>query len=247
MPTLSLILPCYNEARRLPAALAAYLAHLPDGPGQVEVLVVDDGSTDGTAAVAGTIAAQDTRVRVLRSRTNHGKGFAVRTGVLAATGDLVVFTDADGSYAPAEVERVLAALAHSPVAIGARVRSGRRARLSRRAASRAFSLALRLVLDLPFRDTQCGLKGFQRAAADQVFARARLDGFAFDAELLVLARQLDLVVAEVPVRVRERSGSKVHVLSDGRRMLAELWAVRRASRTRPPEPGRAARPGASEA
>jgi len=242
MTTFSLILPCFNEARRLPAALAAYLAHLPDDPARVEVLVVDDGSTDATAAVAAAVAARDARVRVLRTWPNHGKGSAVRTGMLAATGDLVVFTDADGSYAPAEFDRVVAALADAPVAIGARVRDRRTRSRSRRAASRAFNGALRLVLGLPFGDTQCGLKGFQREAARLVFARARLDGFAFDAEVLLLARRLGLAIAEVPVRARERGGSKVHLLLDGRRMLAELWAVRRTTgrhrpaARRPPAP-----------
>jgi len=103
---LTIILPCYNEAERLPDALATYLAAFPRDPGAVEVLVVDDGSTDATLAVAGAVVAVDARVRVLRAHPNHGKGFAVRTGMLAARGERVVFTDADGSYTPAEVERV---------------------------------------------------------------------------------------------------------------------------------------------
>jgi dolichyl-phosphate beta-glucosyltransferase len=96
-----LVLPCFNEAERLPGTLAALLAELPHGPGEVEVLVVDDGSTDETLAVACAVAARDARVRVIHSRPIvAGKGFGVRTGVLAARGELVVFTDADGSYGP---------------------------------------------------------------------------------------------------------------------------------------------------
>jgi Glycosyl transferase family 2 len=157
MTALSLILPCFNEAERLPATLATYLAQLPTAPGTAEVLVVDDGSTDATAVIAQAAAARDARVRVLGSRPNHGKGFAVRTGMLAAAGERLVFTDADGAYGPGELERVVMALAAAPVAIGTRgPASG--APLARQVASRAFNQALHLLSDLPFTDTQCGLK-----------------------------------------------------------------------------------------
>jgi glycosyltransferase involved in cell wall biosynthesis len=215
-----LILPCFNEAERLPRTLATFLAELSPRPGEVEVLVVDDGSTDETFAVASAVAAKDARVRVIRTRPNRGKGFGVRTGVLAAQGELVVFTDADGSYGPRDVERVLAALADVPVAIGSRP-------LARRLASRQFNHAIQALLRLPFRDTQCGLKGFQRQAALEVFGRARLDGFAFDAEVLVLARRLGLQVTEVDVRAEERDGSKVQLAIDALRMLGDVVTVAR--------------------
>jgi glycosyltransferase involved in cell wall biosynthesis len=233
MTALTVIFPCYNEAERLPVTLEAYLAHLSSAPGEVEVLVVDDGSTDATAAVAEAAAGGDPRVRVIRTGPNRGKGFAVRAGMLAADGDRVVFTDADGSYGPSEVDRVARALAGAPVAIGTRDPDAATGRLARRVASRVFNRAMRVLLGLPFHDTQCGLKGFRREAARAVFGRARLDGFAFDAEALVLARRLGLAVAEVPVRAQERAGSKVRVLADGRRMLAQLWAVRRVATQRP--------------
>ena len=104
--SLSIVLPCLDEAERLPGTLAAYLAHFPPGRAEVELIVVDDGSTDGTTAVADQIAAADPRVRVVRTTRNHGKGYAVRTGVQTAQGELVVFTDADGSYGPEQLERV---------------------------------------------------------------------------------------------------------------------------------------------
>jgi len=227
MTVLSVVIPCYNEAERLPATLGAYLAHLSRAPGEVEVLVVDDGSTDATLAVADAAAGGDPRVRVIRTQPNRGKGFAVRTGMLAAEGDRVVFTDADGSYGPEQVDRVVSALAGDPVAIGTRDPDAATAGVTRRVASLVFNLAMRGLLGLPFRDTQCGLKGFRRDAARAVFSRARLDGFAFDAEALLLAGRLGLAVAEVPVRAQQRPGSKVRVLADGRRMLAQLWAIRR--------------------
>jgi len=230
MPTgtaLTLIFPCYNEAERLPQTLAAYLAELSRRPGEVEVLVVDDGSTDQTFAVARAIAGRDDRVRVIRSQPNHGKGFGVRAGVLEAEGELIVFTDADGSYGPREVARVTAALADTPVAIGSRPVGWATGPPGRRLASRLFNRAIQALLGLPFGDTQCGLKGFRRYAALEVFGRARLDGFAFDAEVLFLARRLGLAVSEVPVRAEERDGSKVQLVVDAVGMLRDVLRVRR--------------------
>jgi dolichyl-phosphate beta-glucosyltransferase len=227
-PALTVILPCYNEAERLPGTLRALLAHLSAVPGEVEVLVVDDGSTDATVEVAEAVAAVDRRVRVLSYRPNRGKGFAVRTGMLAAEGERIVFTDADGSYGPSDLDRIVAALARAPVAIGARA-GGTSGPVARRAASRVFNLAIRGALGLSFGDTQSGLKGFRWAAAQQIFSRARVDGFAFDVEVLWLARQLHLEVAEVHVQALERQGSKVQMVADALEMLGEVWAVRQAA------------------
>jgi dolichyl-phosphate beta-glucosyltransferase len=224
---LTVILPCYNEAERLPVTLQTLLAYMSGVPGRVEVLVVDDGSTDATVMVAQAVAAVDRRVRVLSYQRNRGKGFAVRTGMLAAEGELIVFTDADGSYGPSDLERIVAALGEAPVAIGTRT-SGTSGQIARRAASRVFNLAIRGSLGLPFGDTQSGLKGFRRAAAQQIFSQTRVDGFAFDVEVLWLARQLRLEVAEVAVQAMERQGSKVRMLADALTMLGEVWAVRRA-------------------
>jgi dolichyl-phosphate beta-glucosyltransferase len=224
---LTLVFPCYNEAERLPRTLATYLAQLSWHPGAVEVLVVDDGSTDQTFAVAQAIAVQDHRVRVIRSQPNRGKGFGVRTGVLQAKGELIVFTDADGSYGPGEVARVTAALADAPVAIGSRPAGWATGPPARRLASRLFNRAIQARLGLPFGDTQCGLKGFHRQVARELFGRARLDGFAFDVELLFLARRLGLAVSEVPVRADVREGSKVQLAVDALGMLRDVLRVRR--------------------
>jgi glycosyltransferase involved in cell wall biosynthesis len=229
--SLSIVLPCFDEAERLPGTLAAYLAHFPPSRAEVELIVVDDGSSDGTSAIADQIAAADPRVRVVRTPHNHGKGYAVRVGVQAAQGELVVFTDADGSYGPEQLERVVAALDRAPVAIGARLGSqaGTGSPRLRRLASPAFNRVMRLLLGLPFHDTQCGLKGFRRDAAEALFQRARVDGFAFDAEALLVAKRLGLEVVEVPVTAEDRQGSKVRVGGDALRMLADVWKVRRAA------------------
>ena len=226
-PALTVVLPCYNEAERLPGTLQALLAHLSDALGEVEVLVVDDGSTDATVSVAVAVAAADRRVRVLSYRPNRGKGFAVRTGMLAARGELVVFTDADGSYRPSDLDRIVAALDQAPVAIGTRAGDAS-GPVARRVASRVFNLAIRGTVGLPFGDTQSGLKGFRRPAAQQIFSQAQVDGFAFDVEVLWLARQLRLEVAEVRVQALERQGSKVQMVADALEMLGEVWTVRRA-------------------
>ncbi|HVD14975.1 MAG TPA: dolichyl-phosphate beta-glucosyltransferase [Actinomycetota bacterium] len=229
MTALTIVLPCYQEADRLPTALERYLAHFSAGVRGVELLVVDDGSTDQTLAVAEAIAARDRRVRVLRCPTHRGKGFAVRTGMLAGRGDRLVFTDADASYGPDQVERVLRALDGAPVAIGRRGDLETSGPVLRRLASRVFNQAMRRLLGLPFRDTQCGLKGFRRDAARELFGRTRVDGFAFDAEVLFLARRLGLTVAEVPVSAELREGSKVRLAVDALRMLRDTWRVRRAA------------------
>ena len=229
-PSLSIVLPCLDEAERLPGTLAAYLAHFPPDRAEVELVVVDDGSTDGTTVIADQIAAADPRVRVMRTTRNHGKGYAVRTGIQDAQGDVVTFTDADGSYGPEQLERVIAALDLAPVAIGARLGSHAGAGPPlRRLASRVFNRVMRLLLGLPFHDTQCGLKGFRRGAAEATFRRARVDGFAFDAEALWIARRLGIEVVEVPVRAEERQGSKVRLGGDALRMVADVWRVRRAA------------------
>jgi len=148
----------------------------------------------------------------------------------AAQGELVVFTDADGSYGPEQLELVVAALERAPVAIGARLGSDADPGSAvRRLASRVFNRAMRLLLGLPFSDTQCGLKGFRRDAAEAVFGRARVDGFAFDAEALLVARRLAIEVVEVPVRAEERQGSKVRLGGDALAMLGDVWKVRRAA------------------
>lgn len=226
---LTVVFPCFNEAERLPATLTAFLAALSPTPGEVEVLVVDDGSSDETFAVASAVAATDARVRVIGGRSNRGKGFAVRTGVLAAQGEVIVFTDADGSYGPDDLERVVAALADAPVAIGSRAAGAATGPLVRRLASRLFNRTIQALLRLPFHDTQCGLKGFQRKAAMRLFGLARLDGFAFDAELLFLAHRLGLAVAEVPVQAEDRDGSKVQLAIDALRMLRDTLTIRRAA------------------
>ena len=208
--------------------------------------MVDDGSTDGTSAIADQIAAADPRIRVVRTPRNHGKGYAVRVGVQAAQGELVVFTDADGSYGPDQLERGGGGARPGPGGRGPPRRPARAGLLLRRLASPVFNRVMRLLLGLPFSDTQCGLKGFRRVLLPAVFRRARVDGFAFRRRgALLVARRLGLEVVEVPVTAQERQGSWSACRTrsgwwptSGRSAAAPAASTRRrGSATSPAEPG----------
>lgn len=229
-PRWSVIIPAFNEARRLPPYLDEVVAYF-DGRGEpYEVLVVDDGSTDDTAARVERLAHPHPRVRLLRLGRNAGKGAAVRRGMLAAAGRWRLFADADGATPIAELKRLEPALeAGADLAIGSRVLPDPSvsvvAQPNRVRAGRAFNwlvarLGLRAVAD-----SQCGFKVFTASAAERLFPRLRTDGFGFDVELLLLAQRLGYRIVEVPVNWTDQPGSKVTVLRDGPRML---WQIVRA-------------------
>lgn len=221
---LSVILPAWNEAERLGATIDAVgmflSAHAPGG----EILVVDDGSNDGTPELARRLGA-----RVLVHPENRGKGAAVRTGMLAADGELRLFCDVDLSTPMEEALRLREALeGGAAVALGSRLVAGAtvtRARQRRRAAlSVVFN---QLIRDLApgVSDTQCGFKMFTAEAANLLFRRARIDRYAFDVELLLIARRHGLSVAEVPIRWAEADSSRVQLVPDGARMLVDLARI----------------------
>ncbi|MDX1642833.1 MAG: glycosyltransferase family 2 protein [Thermoanaerobaculia bacterium] len=234
--TVSIVIPAYNEVELLPGHLASILDHAARRPWEAEIVVVDDGSTDGTAAEVESLAAIHREIRLLR-QSNRGKGAAVRRGILAGTGRVRGFTDADGSTPIEEIDRMLEALgAGAAVAIGSRARRepGRavRAHLHRKVLGRTFNLLVRMLLGLtrrdgrPIADTQCGFKWFDAAAAEELFRRAREDGFAFDLEILHLANRLELPIAELPVAWTDRGVSSVNLLVEPFRML---WTAARLS------------------
>lgn len=225
-PRLSVVVPAYREEHRIATTVASLRSAL--GGLGVEIVVVDDGSGDATAARAAEAGAD----RVVQLRVNRGKGAAVRAGVLAATGSAIVFTDADLSYPPSQVTRLLDRIEQGwDVVVGSRqhaetqtiVGSGR----LREFAGRMFNLTTGLVLSRRFADTQCGLKGFHHDAAERIFGVARVDRFAFDVELLWLAGHLRLTVDEVPVELANAAGSTVRLNIDPIRMVRDLWRIRR--------------------
>ena len=209
--SISIIIPAYNEEKRLPSTLQKVRAYLDTaGWDFAELVVVDDGSRDGTAEAARAAGA-----RVLRNPGNRGKGYTVRHGMLKAKGDWALFTDADLSAPIEELEKLWQAAGRESarVAIGSRAldRSliGVHQPAFRESMGRVFNLLMRLVTGLPFRDTQCGFKLFERAAAREIFGRQRLDGFGFDVEVLYIARRLGYKSIEVPVRWNDAAGTTV--------------------------------------
>ena len=243
-PALSLVIPAFNEEKRLPVSLARIADWLGTRtpPLPSEVLVVDDGSSDRTAAVAEkTAAGLGLAFRVIRLPENRGKGAAVRAGVLEATGDHVLLTDADLSTPIEEVDKLLAAAA--PVAIGSRgvdvTLVKERQPLFRVASGKLFNLLVRLLVVSGIRDTQCGFKLFRRDAALEVFSRASVDRFAFDVEALLLARRLGYAIVEVPVLWFNSPDTRVGI-GGGLEAFVALFRIRRrvsrAMRARPLTP-----------
>jgi len=229
---LSLVIPAYNEGQRIAATLddaVAYLAR--QGIGS-EIVVVDDGSADETAAVVGRYVESHPMVRLLRNERNRGKGYSVRRGMLDARGGVALFSDADGSTPLSELPKLLAALepGGADVAIGSRELPGSDLAVPqprhRRAMGWVFRNLVRLIVVRGFRDTQCGFKAFRREAAQRVFRLQTLDGFAFDVEVLFIARKLGCRVAEVPVRWLDSPESRVRVARDSSRMFLDLLRIR---------------------
>jgi dolichyl-phosphate beta-glucosyltransferase len=231
LPHLSVVIPAFNEARRLPPYLDEVIGFL-EGRGQPwEVVVVDDGSTDGTGAAVRALAARHPGLRLLPLGRNRGKGAAVRAGMLAAVGAFRLFADADGATPIAELKRLEPALAAgADVVIGSRALSDPavtvRARPHRVVAGRLFNwLAARLGVR-GVADSQCGFKLFTGAAAERLFGALQTAGFAFDVELLLRAQALGYRIVEVPVNWADQEGSKVGVLSSGPGMLSQVLMVR---------------------
>jgi dolichyl-phosphate beta-glucosyltransferase len=230
-PLISIIVPAYNSARYLAEALDSALAQNYEPK---ELIVVDDGSTDTTAAVAEEIltAAPDVLARILRYPLNRGKGFAVRHGLLAARAPIAVFSDADLSTPITELEALLGPIMRgdADLTFGSRALDrtliGVHQPMRRELGGRAFNLVLRLATGLPFWDTQCGFKLFEREAARRVFRRQRLTGFGFDVEVLFIARLLGYGIVEVPVRWDHAPGTKVSMVRDSLRMFTDLARIR---------------------
>lgn len=230
-PRLSIIIPAHNEEIRLRQTLEALLASEWVQKNGSEIIVVDDGSTDATSAVVHAYSDRHLSIRCLRHETNRGKGYSVQRGFLAARGEVVVFTDADLSAPIAEAEKLVVALRHGyDIAIGSRAVDRAHIQVKRmrfRALlAHIFRALVLVILGLPFKDTQCGLKAFRRARTELLFGQQRIERYAFDAELLFLAGKKLLRVTEIGVNWHYNQSSKIHLLSDGTRMLVDLFRIR---------------------
>lgn len=230
---LSVVIPAYNEQARIESTLRAVTAYFATTPYTYELLVVDDGSRDGTVAVVETFIAQHDladRACVVPLGTNRGKGAAVRAGVLRATGEYVLFTDADNSTPIEEIEKFLDAIEEVDVVIGSRYMTDsnveKKQPWHRIVLSRLANLVITVFLIDGIKDTQCGFKMMTYAAAKDIFSRMYIDGFGFDMELLALAEVLDYRVREVPVSWYDSPNSRVRPVRAALRTLGDLAAIK---------------------
>lgn len=227
---LSIVIPSFNEELRLPPTLESIAAFLPTLGMPTEILVVDDGSQDRTAAVAESFREKLPLLRVISNGVNRGKGYSVRHGMLEARGRLVLFTDADLSAPIEEAPKLLQALDKYDVAIGSRALDRRLITVHesrfREFAGIVFNKIVRTVLRLPFVDTQCGFKAFRREPCRIIFEQQRIERFGFDPELLYLARHHGLHTVEIPVRWAHSPATKVNMLRDSVLMFLDIFTIR---------------------
>jgi len=230
-PQYSIIVPAYNEGARLGGTLEEILEHIERQGWSAEVVVVDDGSSDDTVGIAEKFAAGHPALRIIRNPGNRGKGYSVRNGMLQAKGKILLFTDADLSSPIAEATKLFAAIdAGADVAIGSRWMDPslqfQRQSVKRQVLSRLYHAFLKILLFIPYRDTQCGFKAFTRAAAGKIFPLQRITRWGFDPEILYLAHRQGFKVAEIPVRWGHDDGSRLRVWRDGFRMGWDALRVR---------------------
>lgn len=224
----SVVIPAFEEERRIGETVGRVRRALePIAPDGVEVVVVDDGSVDGTAAAARAAGAD----HVLVQPTNTGKGAAVRRGMLAAAGRTMAFTDADLAFPPEQLLGLLELVEGGcDVVVGNRRHPDTKTIVPptwmRDVGGRVINRLARIVLDGDFRDTQCGLKAFSREAARRIFEHTLVDGFAFDVEIFHLAERYGLVLREVPVEVSNSTSSTVHVVRDASLLIRDLFRIR---------------------
>lgn len=228
---MTVVIPAYNEEARLEPALRRVVEYFNSQEFTWRVIVVSDGSTDSTADVVRKVATEAPEVELLEYHPNRGKGYAVRAGMLAADSDYALFSDADLAAPIEEIEKLWPAMAQGKaVAIGSRPLRDSKLEIRqpwyREMMGRAFNLAVQTLAVRGIADTQCGFKLFTREAAHDVFQRCKLDGFSFDFEALMIARDLGMPIAEVPIRWAHQEGSKVVMLRDGPRMLRDLVRLR---------------------
>jgi glycosyltransferase involved in cell wall biosynthesis len=227
---LSIIVPSFNEEVRLPASLDLIAAYVSSQNRSTEVLVVDDGSNDRTAEVAASFADRIPNLRVLTNGQNRGKGYSVRHGMQEARGEYVLFTDADLSAPIAEADKLLSALRHYDIAIGSRALNRDlidvHESLFREFAGIIFNRIVRIVLWLPFVDTQCGFKAFRREPCRIIFEQQRIERFGFDPELLYLARHHGLKSTEIPVRWSHSPATKINMMRDSIQMFVDVFTIR---------------------
>jgi dolichyl-phosphate beta-glucosyltransferase len=230
-PSYSIVIPAYNESARIPATLEQVVNCVRSRGWDAEIIVVNDGSTDATAKIVLEFAKTAPEVRLLENPGNRGKGYSVRSGLLQALGDIVMFTDADLSAPIEEADRLFEAIAQgADIAIGSRwLEKGRqthRQPLYRQFFGRCFNAVTRGVMGLHFADTQCGFKAFTRNAAQTIFQLQTIERWGFDPEILFIAVKCGFKVVEVPVSWAHDARTRMSYLKDGIKMLEEIATIR---------------------
>lgn len=228
---ISVVIPAYNEEKRLPGTLPHLWRALNRRFGNFEIIIVDDGSSDKTADYAARFAEEYPEVRVISYGSNRGKGFAVRTGMLAAKGKYVLFSDADLSTPLREVRKLIRALEQGAgVAIGSRALQESKIveyqPFYRVLMGKTFNKIVRFLAVRGIADTQCGFKCFRRESAREIFSQCRIDGFGFDVEVLFVAGKKGIKISEVGVLWRNDTESKVDPIHHSLQMLKEILLVR---------------------
>jgi glycosyltransferase involved in cell wall biosynthesis len=232
---LSIIIPAYNEAERLGASLEIVIRYLRDSETNAELIVVDDGSSDATAQIAAEIFARtpEIRARAIRCESNRGKGFAVRTGLEAASGEIALFSDADLSTPIEELTKLVEPIrtGEADVTFGSRALDrtliGTHQPWRREQGGKVFNFVVKALTGLPFWDTQCGFKAFRMSVFRPLLPVMKIDRFGFDVEFLYAANLANLRLKEIAVRWNHCEGTKVSVLRDSRRMFNEVRLIRK--------------------
>lgn len=226
---ISIVIPAYNEEKRLPDTLKKIIAYFNSKNNAYEIIIVDDGSKDNTASISQNFAPT---VNVIKLGQNMGKGAAVRTGMLAASGDIVLFTDADSSTPIYEIEKLLPFIEEGfDVVIGSRAIDYSQIKIHqpfyREIMGKTFNKIVQFLVIKGIRDTQCGFKLLTKNAAQTIFSKALVNGFSFDVEMLYLANKLHLKIKEVPVEWYNDEQSKVNPIFDSINMLIEILKIKK--------------------
>lgn len=227
MVKLSIIIPCYNEEKRIGSTLDTWLAYLKSKKWSFEIIVVNDGSKDNTEEVVKNF----NEIKLLAHKPNYGKGYAVRRGILEANGEYILFCDADLSTPVEEIENLIKYVKNYEVVIASRAlkESKVKALQSRKLLGRSFNFLVNLFAVPGIKDTQCGFKLFRRDAAKKIFSKQLINGWAFDVEVLFLAKKLGFKIKEVPIRWQHFEHDEAGTISPPRqvfKMFREILGIR---------------------
>lgn len=230
-PFISIVIPAYNEEKRLPKTLERVIEYMSGQKYAFEIIVVDDGSSDATGKIVRDKMSGNSSIRLMQNHKNRGKGFSVRSGISAAQGEYVFFSDADLSTPIEEIEKLLLRLKEGcDVAFASRgMRNSDvvvREAWYRDTMGKVFGFLVRNLAVRGVHDSQCGFKGFRKSSAAKIFTLQLINGFAFDVEVLFIAKKLKMSTAEIPVRWIDAPKSKVNPILDSLKMLCELFRIR---------------------